>query len=346
MKKRILIALVVVLALAATATLVWANMGGLVSYWPLDGSPNDAVNGNDGTVYEAAYVGGKVGQALSFDGSNDYVQLPASNSILDIDTFTVEAWFKTSVNHPPYGVGTMEGRIVNLHRMATASTAVSLYVEKDKIGLLYYTGSAHVWVKYTVDYHDGEWHHIAVTHDATTYRLYYDGAQVASQVDGFGGFGTFPAYLGTYNSTERFFNGVIDEVGIWNRALTADEVAFLASPNVSIDIKPGSDLNAINLGSKGVIPVAILSTDIFDATQVDPGTVTLAGAGVAVKGKGNNLLAHPEDVNGDSLLDLVVQVETENLVQGQFQDGYAILEGRTFDGLPFRGQDEIVIVPQ
>ena len=78
---------------------------------------------------------------------------------------------------------------------------------------------------------------------------------------------------------------------------------------------------------------------------MDPGTVRLAGAGVAVRGRGNRLLAHEEDVNGDGLLDLVVQVQTENLAPGEFQDGYAILIGSTFGGQPIQGQDEIVIVP-
>jgi len=122
----------------------------------------------------------------------------------------------------------------------------------------------------------------------------------------------------------------------------------LAKIEVDIDIKPGSYPNSINLGSNGVIPVAILSTADFDATQVDPGTVTLSGAGVAVKGKGNKYLASQEDVNGDGLLDLVVKVETENLEPGAFQDGYAVLTGETnYMGMliPIEGKDEINIVP-
>lgn len=114
---------------------------------------------------------------------------------------------------------------------------------------------------------------------------------------------------------------------------------------VEIDIKPGSYPNAINLGSYGIIPVAILSSAEFDATTVDPDTVELAGSGVAVRGKGNKSMAHGEDVNGDGLVDLVVQVSTENLDPGSFQDGYAVLTGKTYDGVPIQGEDEIIIVP-
>jgi len=113
---------------------------------------------------------------------------------------------------------------------------------------------------------------------------------------------------------------------------------------VTIDIKPGSDDNTINLGSNGVIPVAILSDTDFDAMTVDPTSVSLAGSDVAVRGKGK-LLAHEEDVNGDGMTDLIVQVETENLDPGQFQNGSAILTGKTTDGTEFTGSDSINIVP-
>ncbi|MDL1987911.1 MAG: hypothetical protein LWX08_09700 [Deltaproteobacteria bacterium] len=115
--------------------------------------------------------------------------------------------------------------------------------------------------------------------------------------------------------------------------------------SVAIDIKPGSDPNSINLGSNGLIPVAILSSQDFDATNVDPDTVMLAGAGLEVRGKGNKYMAHEEDVNGDGLLDLVMQVGTANLDLGSFQDGYAILTGETFDNVSFEGEDKINIVP-
>jgi hypothetical protein len=114
---------------------------------------------------------------------------------------------------------------------------------------------------------------------------------------------------------------------------------------VPLDIKPGSYPNSINLGSNGVVPVAILSIDNFSAVQVDPDTVELAGAGVAVKGKGSKSMSHEEDINGDSLTDLVVQVETENLDPAEFQNGKACLTGQTYQGQSIKGCDEIAIVP-
>jgi hypothetical protein len=118
---------------------------------------------------------------------------------------------------------------------------------------------------------------------------------------------------------------------------------------VDIDIKPDSEDNTVNLGSNGVIPVGILSTVEFDATQVDPESISLAGAGVAVRGKGNKLLSSIKDLNGDGLLDLEVKVDTENLDPGQFQNGYAILTGQLYGGtcgLEIEGMDFIRVVPE
>ena len=112
---------------------------------------------------------------------------------------------------------------------------------------------------------------------------------------------------------------------------------------VSIDIKPGSFPNCINLGSNGTVPVAIISTETFDATTVDPLTVTLASAPVKLKGKGTPMASF-QDVNGDSLLDLVVHVSTEAL-QVTNTDTEAVVEGKTYGGGPIRGTDTIRVVP-
>ena len=133
---------------------------------------------------------------------------------------------------------------------------------------------------------------------------------------------------------------------LWELSVILEEPGGPSVIDVVVDIKPDSADNTINLGSMGVIPVGIFSTADFDATQVDPWTVELAGAGVAVRGKGSKLLSSAKDLNGDGLLDLEVKVETENLDPGSFQDGAANLTGQTYDGLEIQGQDSITIVPE
>jgi len=113
---------------------------------------------------------------------------------------------------------------------------------------------------------------------------------------------------------------------------------------VAIDIRPGSYPNPINLRSRGVLPVAILSDSTFDATTVDPGSVTLAEAPVAVRGKKGKWMAHQVDVNRDGLTDLVVQVEVNNMNPVLLQGGYAVLMGETCLGQVIMGMDEIVVI--
>jgi len=147
---------------------------------------------------------------------------------------------------------------------------------------------------------------------------------------------------GRFLQIETAFQIVTGEVSPVLYDLTVNGMSGCS--DVTIDIKPGSYPNPINLGSKGVVPVAIFSSVSFDAGRVDVPTVELAGAPVAIKGK--KYMAHLEDVNGDGFLDLVLQFETQRLDAGKFENGFAILTGKTLDGQDFQGRDEVVLVPR
>ena len=113
-----------------------------------------------------------------------------------------------------------------------------------------------------------------------------------------------------------------------------------------IDIKPGSDPNSIDLGGRGVIPVAILTTEDFDATTVDPGTVCFGDAEDAAQRDCTEAHArgHIQDVDRDGDLDLLLHYETQQtgIDSG---DTEACLTGATFGGLPITGCDSVRTVP-
>ena len=107
---------------------------------------------------------------------------------------------------------------------------------------------------------------------------------------------------------------------------------------VDVDIKPDGEPNSINLKSKGVIPVAILTTGDFDATRVDGATVVFEGASPA-HGSG-----HVEDVDGDGDLDWVGHFRTQETgLTGVSTDGS--LTGQTTDGQDLEGSDSVRITP-
>lgn len=110
----------------------------------------------------------------------------------------------------------------------------------------------------------------------------------------------------------------------------------------AIDIKPGSDPNAINLSSNGIIPVAILGSASLDVNDIDPSTVTLEGAGLRLKGKSGNY-GSLEDVNGDTYVDLVVHISDFTVDSGATT---ATLTGYLWNGAFFWGTDEILIVQE
>ena len=134
------------------------------------------------------------------------------------------------------------------------------------------------------------------------------------------------------------------ESGNWQSIFAAGSSGKCKFTPVNIAIKPGSPNPPINLSSAGVIPVAILSSPTFDATQVNPATVTLAGASVRLLGNSGQYACSTQDVNGDQLPDLVCQVTT---AQASIRTGQTVvvLEAQTFAGKAIRGQQSVKIVP-
>jgi hypothetical protein len=106
---------------------------------------------------------------------------------------------------------------------------------------------------------------------------------------------------------------------------------------VEIDIKPWSYPNSINLKSKGVIPVAILSTEDFDATTVDPESVMFADA--------SPVHYAVEDVDHDGDYDLILHFRTQDtsIAPGDME---ACLIGETYDGVAIVGCDSVRTVPE
>ena len=148
--------------------------------------------------------------------------------------------------------------------------------------------------------------------------------------------GTHTVYMSSYAAVAYAESDVADEYV--DASLTFEVVPAVIE--VDIDIKPGSDPNSINLKSKGVVPVAVLTTDDFDASTIDPEkTVLFAGA--------SPVRWTMEDVDDDGDLDMLFHFKTQelNLTETSTE---ATLTAYTYDPLNrlIEGKDTVNIVPK
>lgn len=135
---------------------------------------------------------------------------------------------------------------------------------------------------------------------------------------------------------------LFDELGRPKPAYDAAVGALRAAwRTVEIDVKPGGDVQPIQPGSRGLIPVAILGSQSLDVLDVDRSTLAFGPAGAA---PAHRALGHLEDVDGDGWTDLVSHYRTRatGIAAG---DAWACVSGETLDGTPFQGCAAVRTLP-
>ncbi len=249
----------------------------LVAYYPLDGDVIDATgNGHDGTIMgDPQFVPGKFGQAFEFDGVDDYVQVADYIPISGAGDRSVTAWIKminTGGSIVSWGVIQAQGKWVIKF---SSKGQIRLEIEGDAI-------------KGNTRLADDEWHHVGVsfTNDGTPelgdVDLYADGAlqntqQRSLRID------TSPTgdlEIGRNLKNDGYFQGLIDEVKIFNIGLTADEILqdMEAGPSLlALATKPIPADEATDVPRDVILNWNPLSSadrhDVYLGTQVDDVTV-------------------------------------------------------------------------
>jgi len=187
----------------------------LIAWWPLDETSGtiagDIIGGNDGThTGGPTPVTGKAAGALSFDGSDDYLFIPASVSTSIPVPWTIDAWVL------PIGPDLPVGRCLADDYHIFGNGDVGPLLIQDQFCQWEFLSVTEVVVDFNV------WSHIAGVGDGTIARLYLNGNLIGSEPSGLGISGDI--FIGTRDGTQEFFNGLIDEVGLYDRALSQTEI--------------------------------------------------------------------------------------------------------------------------
>lgn len=197
---------------------------GLVAWWPGDGNATDIQGGNNGLLQNGAtFAPGTVGQAFRLDGVDDYVTIPSSPDLNPTSTTTLEAWIKPEiVDDFQRGIaGTWDD-------ISGDDRTYMLWIARKPEFLLAHSGNDYSRVTAPNPLQAGVWQHIAGTFDGTTIRLYIDGILVGETLfPGPIATNGHPFFIGRTDSGSNdpdFFKGDIDEIGLYNRALSADEI--------------------------------------------------------------------------------------------------------------------------
>ena len=240
---------------------------GLVSYWTFDkqdiagGTVKDVWGENDGKIVgDPKIVDGQVGEALEFDGSDDYVNLTNLGDFGEkVGASTFEAWVKTSFKKDwttlfkVLDQGCNMAWAIDVNRSAKAGFPLAEDIVHYYVRQKSAAGCNAIAVEIEFPLSDGKWHHIVfgiVDPGKSEVSIYMDGEPQeiivgdAKKLDTFIPF-VEPVYIGAANNrgnVERHFPGIIDEVRIYDRPLTADEVTRNFESKIGLAVQAAEKL--------------------------------------------------------------------------------------------------------
>ena len=275
---------------------------GMISWWSADGHTTDIVDGNHGILSgDATYsTEGKVGAAFSFDGTGDFVLVPDSPSLNITGDVTVDLWARRTSFGSTNAYMAMKGGVTG---QSAGTMAYALYFDHTHRLLGgFKRGDGSFVTLEGPKVTDTGFHHYAYVRSGQTHRLFVDGVPVTA--DSFtgtpGDTSGLPMAIGALRSdspSSKFifhFGGVIDEVEIFNRALSAAEIRAIYNAGSAGKIKPVAVAGDVNGDGKADF--------IVGARRDDPAGGGLdAGSAYVFSGADGSLLYHR---TGDAAQDI------------------------------------------
>lgn len=182
---------------------------------------DDSIHSNNGEIKgNTKWVDGKSGTALGFGGGGDSVEIPASDSLNITDKITLEMWVKVGpgaeVKQAGIEKGGWETGEYSIYPVYEGGTVMQFFDLPAACGDAGIRGPG---------IQDNQWHYVAGTWDGKVISLYIDGdLETSGKCDGKLKRSNQAVYIGSRLASERFLTGVVDEVRIYNRALTQAEI--------------------------------------------------------------------------------------------------------------------------
>jgi hypothetical protein len=254
--------LILAMGFALTTQIILAQVpsyvptNGLVGYWPFNGNANDeSGNGNNGTVNGATLTidrNENENSAYSFDGVNDRIFINNSSSF-DTESWSISAWYLTSAT----GHNRISSKSSDIVSGETNYLAI-IVLEGNVYGSASQNGNTNNPLPIDNNLtNNGQWHHVVYIRGGGNFSLYVDGVLTSQVFDMFGNLAnTNPLYFGSPASNSQFFNGKLDDIGIWNRALTQQEITNLYNSTSTSECLTMT----INTGVLSTTPVTYTST--------------------------------------------------------------------------------------
>jgi len=198
----------------------------LQGYWKFDGNGNDSSGyGRDLSVFGASYGSGIIGQALVMTGSGTtYAQRPVSDGLFDFSSgvFTIQAW----VNY--HALPAVPQVLLEKFSRQTGPGWTLNRLEDNRYQFYWNSNSLETPVQSIAT---DMWYQVVVVHSASSLEIYLDGSSIASKSQVAQSASDNPLLVGRRSAEDPSgpfnVNGSLDEVAIWNRALTSQEISAL-----------------------------------------------------------------------------------------------------------------------
>ena len=231
---------------------------GLVVFFPFNGNANDEGDlGLDSTLSGASLTSdrfGKSDSAYNFDGIDDFIELPVNSLSILVGRYTISAWIKTTATPETFGP-IYSGKHDFLE---SQFGGFQISVESEgKIDSENYTSPIESFGGVTTTpINDGAWHQVVCTWDGTEYRVYIDGTRELVGQATFAGQISWLASIESMfigkNLEEEYYQGTIDDLRLYNRALSSEEITDLraATTGEAAALRVAGNASFVNEGTE------------------------------------------------------------------------------------------------